>query len=200
MALLRVRASSAPDERSEAGFSGKSPALRFFVHDFINGGRNMRYIMTTDTPFGPVWLSQEGEALVSLALPGEVAPSGEARETPLMQKAASQLKAYFEGARRDFDVPLSPVGTAFQRSVWDALTKIPAGETRSYGEIAKAIGKPKASRAVGSANHHNPLPILIPCHRVIGAGGALVGYGGGLSLKQALLDLEARYYKGQSDK
>jgi len=103
-----------------------------------------------------------------------------------------QLNAYFEGELRDFDVALAPQGTAFQQSVWLALTKIPYGSTCSYGAIAEAVGKPKASRAVGAANGQNPIPIIIPCHRVIGSTGKLTGFGGGLAAKVTLLDLEQR--------
>ena len=106
------------------------------------------------------------------------------------QAAAEQLEAYFAGKRTTFSLPLRPAGTAFQLAVWQALTEIPYGETRSYGEIAAAVGNPKAARAVGMANNRNPISILIPCHRVIGSTGALVGYGGGLEKKLFLLELE----------
>jgi methylated-DNA-[protein]-cysteine S-methyltransferase len=148
-----------------------------------------------ETPVGEIWLSEEDGALVAVKLPGEGAPEGEIKETPLLLEAAHQLTDYFEGRRAEFDLPLTPSGTAFQRDVWAALQKIPVGETASYGAVARAVGRPKASRAVGAANHRNPLPILIPCHRVIGANGAMVGYGGGLPLKEALLNLEERFYR-----
>ena len=115
-----------------------------------------------------------------------------AAETPLIKKAAAQLEEYFAGKRAEFDLPLAPAGTEFQRSVWRALQTIPFGETRSYGEIAAQIGNPKACRAVGMANNRNPIAIIIPCHRVIGHNGSLVGYGGGLDIKQYLLELEKR--------
>ncbi len=156
----------------------------------------MRYVMRVDSPVGELWLVQDGDALTELKLPGDAAPEGEPGETPLLREAALQLAEYFEGRRAAFDLPLKPEGTGFRQAVWAALLKIPAGKTASYGDIARAIGKPKASRAVGSANHANPLPVFIPCHRVIGSGGALVGYGGGLDLKEKLLELEAKYYKG----
>lgn len=101
-----------------------------------------------------------------------------------------QLREYFDGKRTAFDLALHPKGTPFQKAVWKALLTIPYGETRSYGDIARAVGRPAAVRAVGMANGRNPLPIVVPCHRVIGAGGTLVGYGGGLPVKQALLDHE----------
>jgi len=114
----------------------------------------------------------------------------EEKETPLLRLAAGQLQEYFAGVRREFDLPLAPAGTAFQRSVWAALREIPWGETRSYSEIASAIGHPRACRAVGQANHRNPILILIPCHRVIGRDGSLTGYGAGIGMKRSLLELE----------
>ena len=105
-------------------------------------------------------------------------------------RAVAELESYFRGERRAFTVPLAPEGTPCQRRVWDALLEIPYGETTSYGEIARRIGQPHASRAVGLANGSNPLPIIIPCHRVIGSNGSLTGYGGGLPIKQQLLALE----------
>ena len=110
--------------------------------------------------------------------------------SPLLDAAEAQLREYFAGTRRTFDLPLAPRGTAFQQRVWAALRAIPYGETRTYGELAAAIGSPSASRAVGMANHHNPIPIVIPCHRVIGANGTLTGYAGGLEIKRKLLALE----------
>ena len=110
----------------------------------------------------------------------------------LSDLAARQLEEYFKGQRKHFELPLEMRGTAFQKKVWQALTEIPYGETRSYKALAEAIGSPKAVRAVGGANHRNPLMIIVPCHRVIGANGALVGYGGGLALKSALLELESQ--------
>ena len=144
-----------------------------------------------ETPFGPMAL--EGEAaLTRLWLPGTLPDlDGRGEETPLLRAAREALLAYFAGERRDFDLPLAPAGTDFQRAVWDALRAIPYGQTRTYGEIAAAVGRPKAVRAVGQANHVNPLPIFIPCHRVVGKNGALTGYAGGLDLKGALLALEA---------
>ena len=144
-----------------------------------------------ETPFGPMAL--EGEtALTRLWLPGTLPDlCGKGEETPLLRAAREALMAYFAGERRDFDLPLDPAGTDFQRAVWEALRAIPYGGTRTYGEIAAAVGRPKAVRAVGQANHVNPLPIFIPCHRVVGKGGALTGYAGGLDLKRALLALES---------
>ena len=113
-------------------------------------------------------------------------------ETPLLTEAAKQLLEYFSGNRTSFDLPLAPSGTEFQQKVWQALQTIPYGETWSYKKVAEAIGNPKASRAVGMANNKNPIAIMIPCHRVIGANGKLVGYAGGLDIKSTLLELETR--------
>ncbi|MFB3825612.1 MAG: methylated-DNA--[protein]-cysteine S-methyltransferase [Bryobacteraceae bacterium] len=113
-------------------------------------------------------------------------------KNPLLVEAASQLTAYFDGRLTRFNLPLQMEGTPFQVRVWRALESIPYGETRSYAQIAAQIGAPRAMRAVGAANGANPLPIVVPCHRVIGGGGKLVGYGGGLPLKKRLLELEAR--------
>lgn len=121
------------------------------------------------------------------------------QETPLLKEAYLQLKEYFQGKRQEFQLPLEPKGTEFQRKVWKALESIPYGETRSYGEIARMIGNEKASRAVGMANNKNPLSIFIPCHRVIGADGKLVGYGGGLENKICLLELEKYGVSGKKN-
>ena len=106
------------------------------------------------------------------------------------RQALGQLAEYFAGSRQDFDLPLRPQGTAFQQTVWQALLDIPYGTTESYGELARRIGQPTASRAVGLANGRNPISIVIPCHRVVGANGSLTGYGGGIERKRTLLDLE----------
>jgi methylated-DNA-[protein]-cysteine S-methyltransferase len=111
-------------------------------------------------------------------------------ETPLIKKAATQINEYLAGKRKDFCLPLALHGTEFQKAVWQALQGIPYGETRSYKDIAAAIGRPKAVRAVGMANNRNPIVVIVPCHRVIGHDGSLTGYGGGLPLKQRLLELE----------
>jgi len=121
------------------------------------------------------------------------APKGyEPCETPGIKEADKQLTEYFAGKRKDFDLPLEPSGTEFQKKVWAALRKIPYGETESYGGIAAGIGNPLASRAVGMANNRNPIVIIYPCHRVIGADGSLTGYGGGLKNKALLLELEGK--------
>ena len=143
-----------------------------------------------DTPLGQMALAEEEGALTRLFLPGEGIPRLVSRETPLLSKGRDEILAYLRGERRSFDLPLDPMGTPFQQAVWAELRRIPYGETRSYAQVAAGIGKPKAVRAVGQANHRNPLPIFIPCHRVIGASGKLTGYGGGLDLKEKLLELE----------
>lgn len=117
----------------------------------------------------------------------------EKRRTPLIEKCISQLNEYFEGKRKEFDLPLNPSGTEFQLKDWAALQQIPYGRTCTYKDIAIAIGNEKACRAVGMANHNNPISIVIPCHRVVGAGGSLTGYGGGLHIKKYLLELEQTY-------
>lgn len=150
----------------------------------------MKYAFSYDSPVGRLFLAEENGALTDLSY--RPIPDAEERETPLLKRAAVQLSEYFDGRRRIFDLPLDPRGTAFQKSVWSALQDIPYGETRSYKDIACAVGNPKACRAVGMANNKNPIAVIIPCHRVIGADGTLVGYGGGLDIKQVLLDLEKK--------
>lgn len=150
---------------------------------------------TIDSPVGPLLLAadDEGLRLIEFQSPRHPMPRGSdwrEGEHDTLTKARAQLVEYFDGRRRDFDLPLSPRGTAFQRAVWDALKAIPYGETRSYGQQAAQIGQPQSVRAVGAANGRNPLPIVIPCHRVIGANGDLTGFGGGLPVKQFLLRLE----------
>ena len=150
-----------------------------------------------DTSLGLMGLEEEDGALVSLRLPGRPVPRIACHETPLLSEGKRQVLEYLAGQRRVFDLPLAPRGTEFYRSVWRALEAIPYGETRSYRDIAQAVGRPKAVRAVGQANHNNPIPIIIPCHRVVGANGSLTGYGGGLDLKERLLRLEAGVVEGK---
>lgn len=147
-------------------------------------------MMTMRTPIGTLGLFAEDDQLVGLSLPDRPAPTGPRRRTAVLVRAAAQLDEYFAGERRDFDLPLAPRGTPFQVAVWRALARIPFGETCSYGELARTVGRPSASRAVGAANGANPIAIILPCHRVIGASGTLTGYGGGLPLKRWLLDHE----------
>ncbi len=150
-----------------------------------------------DTPLGLMGLEEENGALVSLRLPGQPVPRIACHETPLLSEGKRQVLEYLAGQRRVFDLPLAPRGTEFYRSVWQALEEIPYGETRSYRDIAQVVGRPRAVRAVGQANHNNPIPIIIPCHRVVGANGSLTGYGGGLDLKERLLRLEAGVMEGK---
>lgn len=143
-----------------------------------------------ESPAGTLWIAEEKGAVTHITntpLPTEYG------ESPVLRQAVSELTEYFAGTRKNFSVPIAPAGTAFQLKVWAALRDIPYGETRSYGEIAAAVGNPKASRAVGGANHRNPILILTPCHRVIGANGALTGFGAGLPMKEALLKLESEH-------
>jgi methylated-DNA-[protein]-cysteine S-methyltransferase len=141
-----------------------------------------------ESPVGPLRLESSGGELVALHLNAK--PGPENLEDPVLAEATEQLRAYFAGERTRFDLPLATHGNTFEERVWAALREIPYGETVSYGEIAQRIGAPRAARAVGLANGRNPIAIIVPCHRVIGANGKLVGFGGGLPMKRALLDLE----------
>ena len=144
------------------------------------------------SPVGELLLIGDEDALRAIHLPGRHRVDGGWVEAEAPFAAAiEQLDEYFAGERVEFDLSLAMSGTEFDRAVWAELGRIPYGETRSYGEIARAIGRPERARAVGSANARNPVPIIVPCHRVIGSDGSLVGYGGGLDLKRELLDLEA---------
>jgi len=150
----------------------------------------MPIAMAMQSPVGTLWLSAEHDQLVALDLPDRPAPTAQIGRSDVLVRAAAQLAEYFAGERRVFDLPLAPAGTEFQRAVWHALARIPFGVTCSYGDLARVIGRPSASRAVGAANGANPIAIILPCHRVIGASGALTGYGGGLPMKRWLLDHE----------
>ncbi|NGN64653.1 methylated-DNA--[protein]-cysteine S-methyltransferase [Streptomyces sp. A7024] len=157
----------------------------------------MRTHTVTDSPCGPLTLVAEDGELTGLYMteqrhrPGEetFGERADASEAPFAA-AIAQLTAYFAGERTDFDLPLKMTGTAFQQRVWKELQAIPYGETISYGELAERIGNPAASRAVGLANGKNPIGVIVPCHRVVGANGSMTGYGGGLERKQLLLALE----------
>lgn len=145
------------------------------------------------TPVGELRLVAEGEALTAIEFEPFAAdePGGRDDEHPVLLQAARQLVEYFEGDRQEFDLPLDPRGTEFQHQVWEQLRGIAYGETASYGDVAARLGRTNAaSRAVGLANGRNPIPIVVPCHRVVGANGTLTGYAGGLERKQILLDLE----------
>lgn len=158
--------------------------------------------MTMSSPLGPLQLCARGDQLIGVYLPKhDPAPPASlagARDASggVLALTATQLHEYFAGERTAFDVPLDPDGTGFQKLVWQALEQIPYGVTRSYGELAKAIGRPAASRAVGMANSRNPISIIVPCHRVIGANGSLTGYAGGMRVKQWLLEHEQRHTVG----
>lgn len=147
---------------------------------------------TYQTDIGKTYFGERDGAITDVFMTDDGKPPFTAtyRETPLIKEAARQFNEYLAGKRKIFTLPLAPEGTPFQLKVWGALSTIPYGETRSYQDIALAVGNPKATRAVGMANHHNPISFIIPCHRVIGKNGQLVGYGGGLDLKKRLLDLE----------
>lgn len=155
---------------------------------------------TIDTPVGPLALAASDAGLCELTFAPDGAPRHHAATGPhpVLAEASRQLRAYFEGGLRAFDLPLAPAGTAFQHAVWHALLKIPFGQTQSYTHIARAIGNPAAVRAVGLANGRNPISIIIPCHRVIGADGSLTGYGGGLDRKRWLLEHEEAEASGQT--
>ena len=149
------------------------------------------HIMNTlniNTPVGKMYLASDGENIIELKFGSCESDTPD----PVLLKARSELEEYFAGERKSFDLPLNPKGTAFQQRVWHALCEVPYGETATYGEIAKKIGNEKACRAVGMANNRNPIAIIIPCHRVIGTGGSLTGYAGGLDKKEFLLKLESQ--------
>jgi methylated-DNA-[protein]-cysteine S-methyltransferase len=149
-------------------------------------------MITMPSPLGVLRLYAHAEELVGVYLPDQDAPAAAHHASPVLGATAAQLAEYFAGVRRSFDLPLAPRGTGFQAIVWRALSTIPFGETWSYGALARAIGRPAASRAVGAANGKNPISIIVPCHRVIAASGALTGYAGGLAAKQWLVEHEAR--------
>jgi len=153
---------------------------------------------TIESPLGELLLLGDGVRLHGLAMQAgrkaRTVQPGWKREPAAFADVETQLHEYFSGERRSFDVVLEPRGTPFQQRVWQALREIAYGETMRYGELAERIGRPAAARAVGAANGANPIAVIIPCHRLIGANGALTGYAGGVERKQALLDLEARSY------
>lgn len=158
-----------------------------------------RYNFVVESPVGRLFLAKDGEALTDLRFHAKMTPDERRNdwttsEAPF-RDVIRQLKAYFKGDLKRFDLPLKPEGTPFQEKVWQALVDIPYGETITYKELARRVGKPNACRAVGAANGQNPLSIVIPCHRVIGSGGRLTGYGGGLDVKRFLLALEGALFK-----
>lgn len=143
------------------------------------------------TAIGVLTLCEEKGCITAIS-PNYQPETGEEKETETIRRAHTQITEYLEGKRKIFDLPLAATGTEFQKRVWKALSEIPYGETRTYGEIAAAIGNPKAARAVGMANHRNPLMIVVPCHRVIGSNGKMTGYASGLDTKEFLLKLERK--------
>lgn len=145
-------------------------------------------------PFGRLRIGYEDGAVTLLERTAQ--PAGRQGRTALTDLTFQQVMEYLDGRRREFDFPYVLHGTPFQENVWQALRDIPYGETRTYGQIAAAVGSPRAARAVGMANHRNPILLAVPCHRVIGADGSLTGYGSGLDMKAALLELERRVSKG----
>lgn len=153
----------------------------------------MGNIFFYDTAIGKIKIEENGSAITKVSFLTEEENLNLNKETPLLREAARQLNEYLEGKRISFDLQLSPKGTEFQMKVWNTLKEIPFGETRSYKEIAKIVGNEKASRAVGMANNKNPIPIFIPCHRVIGSNGKLVGYAGGIDIKEKLLKVEKSF-------
>ena len=154
----------------------------------------MRNNTVTDSPIGPLTLVATDGSLSGVYMAEHRHRPGEStfgtRGTAPFGAAIEQLRSYFAGELTEFDLRIAPVGTPFQRAVWTALSEIPYGETWTYGQLARHIGQPTASRAVGLANGRNPVSIIVPCHRVVGSGGSLTGYGGGLERKRFLLDLE----------
>ena len=147
---------------------------------------------TIETPLGRLLLCADADALTEIRFDAKKVRTD---ASPVLEQAERELKEYFAGERKVFSVPVCLKGTPFQMRVWNALRGIPYGETVSYGEVAHRIGNPRACRAVGMANHRNPIPIVIPCHRVIGADGGMTGYGGGLEIKRRLLELEGIHVK-----
>jgi methylated-DNA-[protein]-cysteine S-methyltransferase len=148
-------------------------------------------LLAIDSPLGTLRLLATDDALVGLYLPEQTPPPADARRSRVADDTARQLAEYFAGKRRTFDVPVAPRGTGFQERVWNTLLRIPFGTTWTYGQLARAIDRPAASRAVGTANGANPISIIVPCHRVIATSGALTGYAGGLAAKKWLLDHES---------
>lgn len=158
------------------------------------------YRAKVDSPIGDVLIAGDHDSIAMLGRITEVDPAADwvqVNRYGAIKEAAQQLDAYWSGELFDFDLPLAATGTPFQHKVWAALRTIPYGKTASYGDIARKIGSPTASRAVGAANGRNPIAIVVPCHRVIGANGTLTGYAGGLDMKRQLLSHEARYVRAQ---
>jgi len=155
-----------------------------------------KYYFTYSLKKIKIVITEENNAVTGVYFDAQIPAGFVKAETPLIKKAAAQIEEYLNGKRKKFSLPLAMHGTEFQMDVWRALQTIPYGETRSYKEIAELIHRPKAVRAVGMANHRNPISIIVPCHRVIGHDGKLTGYGGGLPLKRRLLELEEASFSG----
>lgn len=155
----------------------------------------MKYVFYYETEIGKIGIIENENAIIHISFGEMELQDVNLLETPLIKEAYKQLQEYLSGRRSNFELPLQPEGTEFQQKVWKALQEIPYGKTSSYKEIAINIGNENASRAVGMANNKNPIPIFIPCHRVIGANGKLVGYAGGLDLKEKLLQVEKQNEK-----
>lgn len=158
---------------------------------YMESKHNPLSLICQDYPIGSLGIAADGDGICAVFFKGTRSfPGAVNQSTPLLEQARRELDEYFSGTRREFDLPLSLHGTPFQKSVWRELLRIPYGQTATYGELAERIGNPKACRAVGMANNRNPIVIIVPCHRVIGADGSLTGYAGGLDVKQKLLELE----------
>lgn len=149
------------------------------------------YQKSYKSPIGTLYIVEENEKIIEIRYENKKEEVLE-KNTKILEKAVQELEEYFKGKRKEFDIPLNPKGTEFMKKVWKELQKIPYGKTTSYGKIAEKIGNPKASRAVGMANHNNPIPIIIPCHRVIGKNNKMVGYALGIDKKEYLLNLELK--------
>lgn len=151
----------------------------------------MEYLGSISTKIGIIKINQENEFITKLDINTLEKPLNSQEQTPLIKYTITQLDEYFNNKRRKFDLPIKPKGTRFQLKVWNELMKISYGKTQTYKQIAQNIGLPKAYRAVGNANHKNPIPIIIPCHRVIGSNGNLLGYASGVNIKNFLINLES---------
>ena len=159
-----------------------------------------QYCTHLDSPLGRLWLAGNGDGLTAIVLPGDGIGERRKQKLPVSEapfrEAVRQLKAYFAGDLKKFELSLAPKGTPFQQVTWEVLQEIPYGQTLTYGDVARRIRRPSAVRAVGAANRCNPLPIVIPCHRVVGSNGQLTGYAGGLDIKRWLLSLEGAWDAG----
>lgn len=177
-----VQILSAPPLRNETLLKGFSFIVKHEVNDM--------YSWIYQSIIGPLCLVEEDQVLIECSFSS--VPKGILKETIFLKRVIGELEEYFSNTRKDFTIPIQISGTNFQKQVYNALLSIPYGETRTYKEVAMTIGNEKASRAVGMANHNNPLALFVPCHRVIGAKGSLVGYAGGLDKKEILLKLEQK--------